>query len=318
MSKKIVLGNAKAYIAIVLAYTIIGLNPLMLKLTTPSATALELLTYRLSFAFICALFPVVIRRVKISLNLRDLIFLLPTMIVYAICFFSMQTLALETLPSTESGIIFAISPIIATVLAAALLKEKANGKQVIFIVTSVAGVIFIMLMKGASPEAFDIRGTTFMVLTAVFFALTTTLLRRVSGRYPAHTITFLVSGTGFVAYNIALVFVRLSSGTIGQYFSPLADWRFLLAVMFLGCAGMFMTSLLLSYALKRIESTKVVVFLSISTVVTIFAGAVFLSEPLHWFHILGTIIIIVGVIGTNWSGNDAIAIRRAKRDASRQ
>lgn len=309
-------SKAKAYFAILLMFTIIGFNPLMLKITVKSVTALEILTYRLSFGFICALIPVVLRKVKIKITFRDFLIILPAMIAYAICFFTLQTLALETLPSTESGIIFALSPILAAILAAIFLKEKTNGFQILFIIISMTGVIFIMLMKGASAEAFNIRGTILMALTTITFAATSILLRRLSGRYPAYTITFLVSGLGFVAYNAALIYVKLSSGTIGEYLAPLADWRILLAALFLGCGGMFGTSFLQSYALKELESTKVVVFSNLSTAITIFAGAIFLTEPVHWYHVLGTVVIIVGVIGTNWSSSDAREKRRAGRISS--
>jgi len=296
-------NKGKAYVAIIFAFVIIGTNPLLLRITAQSVTALEILTFRLTFAFLSALIPMILGKVTLNITLRDFRALLPTMLVYAVGFFTLQTLALEAIPATGYGIIFALSPVATAVLASIFAKEKTNGRQIAFIIISVSGVIFIMLMSGADPDAFGTRGTVLTIMTVLSFAATTILLRRSSATYTAHTITFMVAATGTVIFNIALIAVRLSEGTLGQFFSPLADWRILLAAAFLGCAGMFGTSFLQSYGLRQIESAKVVVFSNLSTAVTIFAGAVFLAESLYWYHILGAIAIAIGVVGTNRAGN---------------
>ena len=300
----------KAYAAIISAYVIIGFNPLLLRLLAGNVTALENLTYRLTFAFLGTLIPIILRKVKINLTLRDFFALLPIMIVYAIVFFTLQTLALEATPAAEYGIIFALSPIFAAILASVLLKEKINGIQLVFILASVSGVIFIMMMKGGGIEVFNARGVTLSALTAITLAVIAIMLRQISGRYPAHTITFLVSATGFAVFNIALLYTRISTGTLGQYFAPLSDLRVLFASLFLGVAGVFGTAYFQSYSLRYVESTKVVIFSNLSTAVTIFAGAIFLAEQLHWYHLAGTIAIVTGVIGTNRFGNAARARRR--------
>jgi len=300
-------NRSKAYFSIILAFTIIGTNPLILRATVGAVTPLEILTYRLTIAFLCTSIPILLGKVKITLGWRDILTLLPVMIVYAIGFFTFQTLALESIPSTEYGIIFALTPIFAAVIASLFIHEKIKGLQFLFIILSVTGVIFIMIMRGASLDVFNTRGVVLSVLAAVAQAVVAILLRKVSGKYPAYTITFLVSATGFVVFNIALLYFRISTGTIGQYFAPLGDWQVLLAALFLGFAGMFGTAFLQSYGLRYIESAKVVVFSNLATAVTVFAGAIFLADPLYWYHVLGAVAIIIGVIGTNRFGSAAQA-----------
>lgn len=41
------------------------------------------------------------------------------------------------------------------------------------------------------------------------------------------------------------------------------------------------------------------VFANLATVIAIFSGVVFLGEPFHWFHALGTAMIVTGVLGAN-------------------
>jgi drug/metabolite transporter (DMT)-like permease len=299
-------------------YTIIGFNPLIIKIAIQEVPPLEFLTYRLTFAFLVALVPLVLRKERLQITFRDILTLLPVMIVYAICFFTLQALSLETMPSTEFGILFAVNPIITAILASVFIKEKTNSMQYIFIVVSVAGVIFIFLMNGINPEVFNPRGTVLTLLTTLTMGTTVILTRRASKKYPADIITFFLTAAGFIVFNIVLVVTRVSSGTMGYYFSPLADWRFLLAVIFLGTFGMFGVAFLRSYALKYMEATKATVFSAIGTVVTIIGGGIFLSESVLWYHILGTAIILIGVIGTNLSSDDELAKRRKKRAVSQR
>lgn len=64
-----------------------------------------------------------------------------------------------------------------------------------------------------------------------------------------------------------------------------------------------MTSLLNNYILTKIEAAKVSVFGNLRTVVTIFAGVYFLKEQLFPYLITGSLMIILGVIGTNYTGH---------------
>ena len=284
-------------------------------MTVANVSPYEILAHRMTFAFLLALIPVLLGKVKVKLGLKDLIVILPMISFYTL-FFILQTLALETLPSTESGILLAMCPIIVVVLATIFLKEKTNATQVMFVLISMCSVIFIMIMNGARPEAFDVRGTVFMGFTVLSFALTTIFLRKVAGKYPPHTLSLLLSAMGFVVYNGVLIGIRIHSGTTNPYFAHLTDVDFLLAVIFLGCGSVFMTSFLSGYALKTVESSIAIVFANLSTIITIFAGVILLSEVLLWYHVLGAIAIVIGVIGTNWFSNDAKAKRKKRKAVS--
>ncbi|NLJ99166.1 MAG: hypothetical protein GX320_07885 [Tissierellia bacterium] len=46
------------------------------------------------------------------------------------------------------------------------------------------------------------------------------------------------------------------------------------------------------------------VFSNLGTVISIIAGAVFLKEEIFYYHIIGSILIIGGVIGANFLDKD--------------
>lgn len=57
------------------------------------------------------------------------------------------------------------------------------------------------------------------------------------------------------------------------------------------------------YALSELESSKVSVFANLATVISIAAGVIFLKEEIFYYHIIGSILIIAGVMGTNFFGS---------------
>lgn len=44
------------------------------------------------------------------------------------------------------------------------------------------------------------------------------------------------------------------------------------------------------------------VFSNFATLITILAGVIFLKEEFHLYHLVGTNVIIIGVVGTNYFG----------------
>ena len=91
-------------------------------------------------------------------------------------------------------------------------------------------------------------------------------------------------------------------GNLDQFFAPLGDTQFIISVLYLGILSSLVTSLLNNYVLTKIEAARVSVFGNLRIVVTIFAGVYFLKEQLLSYHIVGSLMIILGVIGTNYTG----------------
>lgn len=46
------------------------------------------------------------------------------------------------------------------------------------------------------------------------------------------------------------------------------------------------------------------VFSNLATLITIIAGVIFLHESIYYYHVVGAMIILVGVIGTNYLGSN--------------
>jgi drug/metabolite transporter (DMT)-like permease len=80
-----------------------------------------------------------------------------------------------------------------------------------------------------------------------------------------------------------------------------------MALAYLGVLSTLVTSLLSSFALKWIEASKMSVIGNLSTLISMIAGAYILKEQLAYYHIIGAVVIIIGVVGTNFGGRKSFA-----------
>lgn len=223
--------------------------------------------------------------------------------MYPIVFFTFQVLGLARISSSEAGIIQATIPIFTLALAGLLLKEKATRGQLVFISLSVLGVIYMLIMNGANATTGNVIGSGFILLSALAASLYNVFARRLTKQYSLLTLTYVMTLCGFVIFNGMALGNHLVNGTINEFFQPLTHVDFVIAILYLGLLSSLGTSYLSNYALSKLEASQMSVFSNFATLITILAGVLILQEVFHLYHFIGGILIIIGVIGTNYFGH---------------
>lgn len=292
----------KAYIAAISYAFIIGLSFMFVKVTLTVASPTDILAYRFTFAFIGIVILMVFTKNKLTIKKYDLLKILPLAILYPIVFFTFQVLGLAKISSSEAGIIQAMIPIFTLALAGLLLKEKATRGQLVFISLSVLGVIYMLIMNGANATTGNVIGSGLILLSALAASLYNVFARRLTKQYSLLILTYVMTLCGFVIFNGVALGNHLMNGTIDEFFQPLTHVDFVIAILYLGLLSSLGTSYLSNYALSKLEASKMSVFSNFATLITILAGVLFLQEVFHLYHFIGGIIIIIGVIGTNYFG----------------
>lgn len=285
----------KIYGSAVLFSLIVGFSFIGVKTCVSVATPLETLTFRYNFAFLATLLTVAAGLIKIDLRGKPKKKLALTAGLY-LGFMVLQTIGLVFSTSIESGIIFALVPILAKIIASLFLKERTNWKQNVFVCMSVAAVI-TMFVLGALDITVNIPGLIILLLSSVSMALSNVMMRYVRGVYKPFEISFFITGGGFLIFNLATIVYGLKSGTLMNYFEPLSHMNFIIATAYLGIPSTLVSALIMAYMLAHMEAVKATIFGNLSTAISIVAGVVVLGEPLQLYHVICTILIIVGVIG---------------------
>lgn len=291
-------GIKMAYMMAVINAVVIGISFLFVKMALDYASPFDTLTFRFASAFAILSVTAATGVFKLNYRGKPLYKLLILSSMYPIGFFTLQTYGLQDATSAEGGIINALAPLATLLLASLFLKEKTSRIQMLFILLSVIGVAFIFVMKGNGIGFSNMQGVLLLLLACGAFAGYSVLARSVSRYFSTAEISFFMVGLGFAVSLVFSLASHMADGSLRSVTAPLASMSFVLLILYLG-AVQVATALMGNYILSRIEASRMGVFINLSTVVSIAAGAWALSEPVAWYHLIGSALIVAGVIGTN-------------------
>ena len=294
--------NGLAYLAAVGYAIVIGLSFLFTKLTLDVAEPIDILAHRFTVSFVAITIPVLFKWVKVDYNKERIKKIIPLAIVYPMLFFGFQTFGLRYATSSEAGILLASAPVFTLILATYFLKEKSTRLQKLSVILSVIGVIYISVMKGSSLDINNIKGIILLVLSALCMAGYSVMARELTKEFTAIELSFIMVLISFISFNLLAIGRHLINGTINTYFIPFTNTNFIISILYLGVLSTLGTSLLTNYVLSKIEASKMSVFANLGTVISIVAGVVFLNESIYYYHIIGSVLIVGGVLGTNFLG----------------
>lgn len=294
--------NVLVYIAAVSFAIIIGLSFLFTKVSLDLAEPLDILAHRFTISFVVIMIPILFKWVKVNYNPERIKKIVPLAVLYPILFFGFQTFGLQYATSSEAGILLASAPIFTLILATYFLKEKTNTLQKISVLVSVSGVLYILIMKGSNLDIGNTRGIILLILSALCMAGYNVIARKLSREFTIVELTFVMITVSFLVFNSLSLGKHLINGTVSAFFSPFRNLNFLISILYLGVLSSLVTFLLTNYILSKIEASKMSVFANLGTVISIIAGVVFLNESIYYYHIIGSILIVGGVVGTNFLG----------------
>lgn len=288
-----------AYIAALGYALVIGFSFMFTKLALDYSNPVDMLAYRFIASFIAISLPILFKIVPVNLTRKRVIKVLPLAVVYPMLFFGFQTFGMQYATSSEAGIIMAAAPIFTMIMASYFLNEKSNMIQKISIGVSLLGVLYITFSKGASIDLANMKGMIFLLMSALSFSTYSIMARRLTRDYSTTELSFIMVTLSFIVFTGVAIIGNLRSGSIDQFIEPLKNTEFIVSILYLGVLSTLGTSMLTNFALSRLEASKMIVFSNLGTVILIGAGVIFLNESIFLYHIIGSIMIVGGVLGTN-------------------
>lgn len=293
-------NNRFVYIAAISYALITGLSFLFTKIALSVSNPLDILAFRFTAAFMAVVLLLLFRVISLNYDMEKIKRILPLALLYPLMFFTFQTFGLQYASSSEAGILLASAPVFTLILARIFLGEKPSILQTLSVIVSVIGVIYITLTKGTSFDFRNIKGIIFLILSALSFSGYSVMARILTKDFNSMELSFMMSIISFICFNTLAIGNHLIAGTLNTFLTPLKNIKFIIAIIYLGVLSSLITSLLTNYILSKIEASKMSVFSNLGTVISIIAGVVFLNEKIYYYHIIGSILIIGGVIGTNF------------------
>lgn len=287
------------YGACILSAFITGLSFLFSKVALSFSDPLDLLAHRFTAAFLSVLALTLCKRVKLDFDKEKIMKLLPLAMFFPVLFFTFQAFGLQYASSSEGGIIQAVSPILTLLLASYFLKEKTTLLQKLSIIISVLGVMYITIKKGSTFDFANFKGIMLLLLSTLSFSGYSIMARKLSKDFSSAQMSNVMTIISFIVFNLVALGNHLVKGTLSSFLAPLREVNFVVAVLYLGVLSSLGTTFLHNYILSKMEASKASVFSNLTTVISIIAGVIFLKEEIFYYHIIGSILIVGGVLGTN-------------------
>ena len=289
--------NKNAHLAGLGFATIFGFSSLFSKLTLSYIPPMGLLAYHFLIASLTFYILKVIGVIRFKFERHMIFALLPVIIFQPVLYFIFETYGLNLTSSGEAGLMIALIPIFVALLSALLLKEKPSLIQVLFILTSVSGVVLIQSYKSFELGS-PIWGFLLLfgsVLAAAFFNIAS---RHAHTSYRATEITYMMMFAGAITFNTIYIIELLIKGQIVHYVSDIININVFIPVFVLGAFISTCGFCLVNYTLHHMPAHISSIYTNLSTIVALIAGMIFLHESVTIYHIIGSVLIIIGVYGT--------------------
>ncbi|MHB1393029.1 MAG: DMT family transporter [Clostridia bacterium] len=289
------------YLAGIAISIIFGLSFLFTKQGLDDFSPMVLLSYRFGIAAVIIGLLTITGIIKVNFKGKSLKGIIILALFHPTVYFSMEAIGIKYTSSSEAGIMIALIPIVVMVLARIFLNERPSNIQKLFIMVSVLGVIFIILMS----ENLNIQGQLIGIialLTAVFAgSVFSVLSRKLSKNFTSIEITFVMIMFGAVFFNLIAVIKGLMDGDLyNQYITPMTSLNGAVAVLYLGVISSIIAFFMQNYMLSKLQATNTSVFTNLTTIISIAAGTLIRHEAFYWYQLIGGIFIILGVWGTNF------------------
>lgn len=286
--------ETQATLLALLAYFLWGFSFLFSRLGMDEAPPFVMLAHRFTLAAAAMGVLALTGVVKIHLRGKRVGRLLLMGLCEPVIYFICEAYGILYTTTAFSGVVLAAIPIVALFASALILRERVTGGQVFWSVLSVAGVV-VYALNGSNDGSVTGIGTLCLLL-AVFSSVGFTLLSRtLSEEFTPFERTFIGTVEGMAAFWLLSVIQCHAEPSV--LIAPLSSGRYWLAIGYLGLVASIGGYGLLNYALGHLPVSRVSIGTNLITVISVFAGVVFLHEPFSWVSLVCSLVILAGIYG---------------------
>lgn len=290
------------YLASAASAVIFGFSFLFTKNALDSLEMFQLLGWRF---LVAALLLVILKMsgvIKVRLSREKITGLLWVALFQPVLYFSFETLGVDLTSASEAGIIISLIPIAVAFLAALILGERLNPVQWIAVVASVGGVVLLTLGGGQQGSVGHWRGIAALLGAVAAGSLYSIYSKKASHKSSPIEVTYVMMWVGAIVFNAIAVAKFALQGRPLAYFTGVASVQALTAVLYLALLSSVAAFFLMNYSLAKLNAAKSSVFINLTPVVSLFAGAFFRNERITPLQLLGAVIILAGVWGVSSVG----------------
>lgn len=282
-----------ATFAALMAQIIFGFSFMFTKIALSYASPMTVIADRYIAAFVGLCIVMILKKVPINLG-KNIWKLIIMSVFQPVLYFLFESYGIDMTTSAFSSIMISLIPIVSMISGIFILKEIPAPLQYLFAALSVGGVV-VMALSAKADGTVTVSGIILLfgaVLSSVGYNIAS---RKISKEFSAFERTYAMTLIGLVFF-VSVAFIENIHNPV-KILSSFAEPSYTMSILYLGVVSSVFAFLLLNYANTYLPVTKTTVFANITTVVSIFAGVLFLDERLSFASAISAIMIIVGVWG---------------------
>lgn len=283
--------EAKAIIAIIINQILWGFSPFFNQVALRHAQPEILLAARFVPAFLFMTAMILLGKAHVCFKGKK-IWLLLLMAAFEVSYYYLESYGIVYTNATFSGLVMSLTPVVSVVLAAVFLKEYPSRRQAVFCVLPVIGII-IMTVTGNSLGIIRPLGVFLLILACFAAAAFKPANRKAAETFTPFERNYVVMFFSVIAYSATAL--NKAQGDIMACIRPFAEPGFLFPVLILGLGCSVGANILANYAAGKMSVVKLAAFGPLTTVFTVFAGVVFLGEPMTGSLLIGAVLIMIGI-----------------------
>lgn len=296
-------------LAAVIGNSIFGFSFMFTRIALNVALPSVLLMHRFLLAFallnIVALWAAKLRRhapvradevdwLRFDLKGKPVLPLILMGIVQPVGYFLCENYGIRLTNSTFAGVIIATAPMVGLVAGIFTLGEIPKKSQVLFSLISIVGVA-LMTLQQRSDGTIQMLGLLLLIGAVCCGTAFNVISRKLSTRFSALERTYVMMGVAAVSFScMALVQCR---GDYSQILAPMRDAGFAAALLYLGFVSSIVAFMALNVAGGCLPLAKNMAFCNLTTVISLFAGVIFLHEPFNGVSLAASVLILIGIWG---------------------
>lgn len=296
------------------AFTVLGLlwgsSFLWIKIAVENVSPFVVVALRVSFGLISLLAVMYWQRQSIPRDRSTLLKYLFMGVFNVVVPFLLITWGETHIDSSLAAILNATTPLFVIVIAHfALHDEKITGPRLLGLIVGFVGVV-VLVAQDFDPRALqsDLLGQLAVLLAAASYAVALVFSRR-----QLRNVRPVVQSTMILMFATAIMWVitPVVERPVALPAQPLA-W---VAVLWLGVLGLCAAYLLFFWLNNVWGPTRASLVTYVFPVVGVVLGVIFLAEPLNWNMVLGSALVVGGIVVVNRKprvGHTAVAAAPAK------
>lgn len=291
-------NNHKAYIYLIITFWAWGSLHAVNKFLLDNVSVFVILFSRYLLASIFSAFVLMVNlhkkkngldgvdKTQLSIEKKDIKYVLLISISGYFLAVLLQLLGTKYSNVSLSSLINSLNPLFIIIMAAVILKEKITKNKILCIILALVGTLII----SNGVDTSKMTGIIFSGMAAVFWAISTVIVRKTSYKYDTSIITF---------YSMIIAGVLMLPGAIYEIMNKdikSIDITVIIGLIYIGIVSTGIANLLWNKSLSLMESGKCSLFYPLQPLIATILGCAFLGEKVTIKFIVGAIIIVSGVV----------------------